>query len=194
MISNIKEYDEELAAEATGWVNCVSDYLRRYMRFVSGCMDEKQIDRFHKDILRLLDNGIEAREHQKFVVDNELDEAYELYVDEVISEEEYKDMEEMAKEIKRALEEDKKVLRDLKTFCENAKTKQDKVLCIEKVTNTAHSRGSMLPVMCGAYLPEDILEAASRLGIEREYTRVEDVGYWLSRDTQKVLDCIKEFR
>jgi len=63
-----------------------------------------------------------------------------------------------------------------------------------KVANMSHSRGSMLPVMCGAYLPEDIVEAQTGWEREYEYARPEDVGFWLSKDVPNVLECIKEFK
>jgi hypothetical protein len=193
LVSSIAEYDREMAKEVDEWIDCTSGFLKRYMKFACGCMTDHELYKFYNDILEMLDRGIEAREAQKKVVDEQLLRAEEEYANELITEEEYEDIKYSAEEIKRSLDEDIEVLKDLKSFCVKAKDKFDVVMCIEKVANTAHSRGHMLPVLCGAYLPEDIIEAVTGREEWYEYARPEDVGLWLSKDATKVFDCIKEF-
>ena len=194
LIPSIREYSEDLAEETEEWVDCTSGFLRRYMKFASGCMTDAELYRLYSDVLKMINEGIQAREYQKSLADDQLNEARELYAQEIINEDEFIDIKHSVKEVKRALDEDIEQLEELKDFCIRAEDKFDVVMCIERVATTAHNRGVMLPVMCGAYLPEDIIDAVTGWEREREYTRPEDVGLWLSRDVVKVFECIKEFK
>jgi len=194
LISSIREYDEETAEEVESWVDCTSSFLNRYMKFAAGCMRDDELYKFYNDVLKLIDNGIKSREWQKSLVDEQVTEAEEYYWDEVITEDEFEDIKRAAEDVKAALDADIELLEELKEFCVKARDRTDVVVCIEKVASMSHSRGSMLPVMCGAYLPEDIVEAETGWEREYEYTRPEDVGFWLSKDVPNVLECIKEFK
>lgn len=183
---------EELQELSKDIVDCTESWLRRYIKFASGAMSDYELMRFYNDTLKMFDVGIDARERQKSLVDDELAEAKELHAQGLISDDEFDEILEVAELTKQALDEEKERIRDLKNFCIKAKDRKDIVTCIEKVATTTHHRGAMLPVMCGAILPEDIVNSVTGLK-DYEYTRIEDVGYWLSNETSKVLECIKRF-
>jgi len=194
LISQIREYDEELAEEVESWVDCSSSFLKKYMKFASGCMTDSELYKFYSEVLSMIDTGIEAREYQKSLVDDQLIEADELYANELISDDEYEEIKYVAEEVKEHLDRDIVKLKEIKEFCLKASDKLEVMLCIEKVANTVHSRGSMLPVMCGAYLPEDIVAHVTGVEEEHEFVRPEDVGFELSKSVESVMDCIKEFK
>jgi len=190
--SSIATYDPETAEEVEEWIDCTASFLRRYMKFASGCMSDAELYKFYNDILEMFDVGIAAREYQKQLAEDQLHEAEEMYYNELIDEGEFDTIKMEVEEIKEALDRDIKEIEEMKEFCMKAKDRFDVVACIEKVANAVHSRGSLLPVLCGAYLPEDVLEA---YGLREIYeVRPEDAGYELSMSVPRVLDCIKEFR
>lgn len=194
MIPSIEEHDPELADEVRGWVNCTSSWLKRYIKFASGRMSDHELYKFYNDTLKMFDTGIEARKYQMSLVDEELARADEYHANEIITDEEYEDILRASEEVKEALESEIEIIKQLRDECMKATDKLGVVTCIERVATTAHHRGAMLPVLCGAYLHEDIIEAITGKEEWYEFTRPEDVGWELSRDTMSVLDCIKEFR
>lgn len=183
--------DEDSEETVKSWTDCTTSFLKRYMKFASGCMSDGELYRFYNDVLKMLDEGIEARERQKRQVDDEVDEAWDLYHNEIIDESEIEEIEESAKAIKEEIDRDIELLKEVKSFCLKAKNRLDVVTCIEKVANMSHSRGSMLPVLCGAYLPEFLVEGTTRL--EREYVIPADFGLELSKIVPRVFECIKNF-
>lgn len=193
LVPSIADYDEEMAERVNSWIGCTSSWLKRYEKFASGAMTDAELYRFYGDTLKMFDVGIEAREMQKSVVDDEVFRAEELYENAMISDSEYEDILSVAESIKEAIDNDIETIKQLKAKCLLAKDRIDVVACIESVANATHERGSMLPVMCGAYLQEDIVEAVTDLEESRDYVRPEDVGYELSVATQKVLNCVREF-
>lgn len=194
MISDIADYDEEAAEEVESWINCTSGFIRRYMKLATGCMSDRELYKFYTDVLKMIDEGISSREYQKSIVDEELMEAEDLYYNEVIDDDKYDEIRFDAEEIKSELDRDIEDLKKIREFCLSAKDRTDVVICIEKVANMAHSRGSMLPVMCGAYLPERIVGAVTGIKNWPEFAVPEDVGLELSRIVPKIMDCIKDFR
>ncbi len=193
MIPNIADYNEELAEEVESWINCTSEFIRRYMKLAAGCMSDRELYRFYTDVLKMIDEGISSREYQKSIVDEELMEAEDLYYNEVINDDKYDEIRFDAEEIKSELDRDIEDLKKIREFCLSAKDRTDIVICIEKVANMAHGRGSMLPVMCGAYLPERIIGSVTNIENWSEVTEPEDVGLELSRIVPKIMDCIRDF-
>lgn len=184
--------DEDDRETALEWIRCVESFIKRYIKFASGCMADDEIYRFYNDVLKMIDEGIDARKFQRdVVVGEELSEATDLYYDGVITEDEYNDIKKIAEYTREALDEDIEKLYELKRFCIGAKNKYDAIVCIEKVANTMHTRGHMLPVMCGAYLEEYIVDNV--LGREREFTTLGDIGVLLSEDVAYVFECIAKF-
>ena len=194
IIPSIEEYSSDTAQEVRRWVRCTSSWLRRYMKFATGCMSDRELERFYYDTIKMIDEGIHSRRWQKELVDDQLREAEELYSNGIITDDEYEEIKWLVKETKRALDDDIKTLKELKRKCLSARGRIGAVQCIERVANTAHSRGSMLPVMCGAYLPEDIVSSVTKEERYGEYARPEDAGLELSLSVPRVLECIKEFR
>jgi len=194
IVPSIEEYSHDSAEEVKRWVRCTSSWLKRYMKFATGCMSDRELERFYYDTIKMIDEGIRARKWQKELVDDQLSEADELYSNGLITDDEYEEIKWTAREVKKSLDDDARLLKDLKRACLSARGRIGAVYCIEKVANTTHSRGSMLPVMCGAYLPEDIISSVT--GEERwsEFARPEDAGLELSQAVPKILECVKEFR
>ena len=141
----------------------------------------------------MIDAGIRARKQQKGLVDEQLREAEDLYANEIITDDEYDEIKWVAEETKRVLDEDIDTLKEIRKSCLAAKDRIGVVQCIERVATTSHSRGSMLPVMCGAYLPEDIISSVTGKEEWHEYTRPEDVGLELSKTVPHIFECIKEY-
>lgn len=194
MVSDIESYDPESAEEVERWIDCTSSWIKRYEKFASGQMTDRELYKFYADTLKMFDEGIRARRYQMELTEDELIEAEEEYADGYISDEEYEEIKNVVEWTKKALNEDIELLKSIKSQCLGAEDKLGVVTCIETVASVAHERGSMLPVMCGAYLPEDVVESVMEYETWEAHTRPEDVGYELSQATQSVFECIKEFR
>lgn len=191
--------------------NCVCNFLDNYAKLSAGAMDDFEINKFYKHTINLLKQGIQTRKYQYEQVIEELDDiidqlnveraevcdvnspTYDSIRCEQI-EEKIDEARASMRLAKKYMMEDDSQLAETLQVCQTAKDCKDRVLCIDRVANMVHGRGSYLPVMCGVPLAEFIV------GIYYDSSSVDNtdlpahvVAVDLSKDITSVLECIKNF-
>lgn len=212
---NSKEYldyaeDEEVLEEIENLRNCVVDFLDKYAKLSAGAMDDYEVHNFYKQTIELLEQGISTRRYQ---YEHTIDELKDILEELQMEAEEFCDTDSMADEYgmcaqiqekiddvyasinraKQLLEEEEPLLVKTLETCKNAKNRKDKVLCIDRVANMVHERGSYLPAMCGVPLSEFVQELHYDDSWEPRESPTDTVAVYLSKDVARVLDCIKYF-
>jgi len=212
----LKEYegyfsDDEEFEEVRGLNRCVLDFLDSYAKLSAGAMDDYEVERFYRKTLEMLETAIDTKEYQYEIAHDRLEEIEGDLLEEKAlvcdKDSEYYDptaceqvmdrlevVEKYKKALQRGEQEDMGVLREAMETCRVAETRKEKVLCIDRVANLVHTRGSFLPLMCGVPLEEFIGEM-----VYGEYDPdieggVRAVAVDVAKDVVEALTCIREFR
>lgn len=202
--------DDEQREKIEELVKCVEDYLDDYIKLSTGVMDDDEIDRFHKKVVEGLERAMETKEEQYRRAFEELDEVKEELEDLAADvcdknsdiydvdkceevQEKLENVERFKAQLENARKEDMWVLQvHLDKICKPAKTRKDKVLCIDSTFQLIHTRGTYLPLMCGAPLEEYVYQSV--WGEDADISDpVGNAAVDLAGDTQDVLTCVKNY-
>lgn len=196
-------YESADIENANAMISCVEDYLNLYNMLVTGNPPEDNlVKRLHSKTIELLNKAKESRKYQKKRLENKITGyEYDFFMN--CSDEDIRDEEKISycedlensihrgKDILKGFDYDFKVINEIKDFCKDRKTTPEKILCIEKFVNAAHERGPYIPIGCGGYLPEYLSETLEE---DESQTIVEEITPEVEDETQKVLDCLKNYK
>jgi len=203
--------DEEDQNEIREVVACTTKFLDDYAKMSVGAMDDYDLDKFYKRTVEMLKTAIETKKEQYErafdrlqEIKEDLEEQKELYCvkdstfyDEHLCEvtlEKLDNVESFRKQLEQAKAEDVPTMEAQLKVCEVAKDRKEKVICIDSVANMVHTRGAILPLMCGAPLSEFIDEAVFGEDVEGYERPVEVVAVDMAKDTMDTLTCIRNFK
>lgn len=207
-----KDYsaDEETRDTIERITQCAGDMLDKYCKFSTNAMSDDEINKFHIEVVNGLKKAIDTKKEQYERAFEELDEAEDdleaqkedvcnvdsdLYNEDECNTvlERLDRVKSFREQLKRAKTEDMNVLNTLLKTCETAKDRVDKAVCIDEVFYTVHSRGTLLPLMCGAPLEEYVEQAV----YDTEGANIDEIGNVavdMAKDTQEVLTCLRNFK
>jgi len=190
---------------------CAIDFLDKYAKLSAGAMDEYEINEFYHRTVKMLERAIETKKEQYEVARDRLDEIedmlkdkeaevcdtsselYDYHACEVVRERLYA-VNSARRQLELAEKEDIPVMEARLKACQIAENRTQKVLCIDSVANMVHTRGSILPLMCGAPLSEFVDEAVFGEDVEPSEDRVSVVAVDMARDVMDALTCIRNFK
>lgn len=193
------EYEEADFENANKVISCVEDYLNLYNMLATGqSPEDKLVEEMYRKTVKMLDEAKASRRKQASIVDEKLIDyelTYETYCENA-DEDSWEcdvlyDVIAYGRNILKAFDKDYEVIDKIKASCINAKSKPEKIACVEKFVSAAHERGPYIPIGCGGYLPEILYERVER---DESPSVTEIVTIDLEKETQRVLDCLKEYR
>jgi len=202
--------DEEDLEEIREMNECVLDFLDKYAKLSAGAMDDYEVEKFYKQTVEMLEDAIRTKKWQYEIAMERLDEIEEHFTEEMEivcdADSEYyypeacREVKEKIEEVKvvreklkKAEKEDMFVMRARLKACRAAKTRAEKIICIDSVAGLVHARGSVLPLMCGVPLEEFIHEAFFG-EISEEERGARAVAVDVAKEVMDVLTCIRNFR
>jgi len=203
--------DDEDREEIRKVTTCAKKFLDDYAKMSAGAMDDYELNKFYKRTEEMLKTAIKTKEEQYEIafdrlkeIKEELEEQKELYCDEdstfydehlcEVTLERLDNVESFKRQLERAKAEDIPSMEARLKVCEVAKDRKEKVICIDGVANMVHTRGAILPLMCGAPLSEFIDEAVFGEDVEGYERPVEVVAVDMAKDVMDTLTCIRNFR
>lgn len=187
-----KPYKPEEVKQSLDMVKCVEEFLNLYNMLATGNPPEDNlVNNLHNKTKELVYNT-------RIQYETEMENVEQAIQD---FEEDFGTIEELAEDVEehpeyytlsRLYEELDNFeifltdISNIENFCEESKTKSEKIICTEKFVNLSHSAsGRFIPVGCGGF--ESIAEEiVGRCGIPL----VEDVTYQLEEECDRVFDCL----